>query len=57
MRAEFEHALRATRYAMRLCEQIGADAATTQASYYVTLLLYVGCTADLDLLSDVFGDE
>ena len=57
MRAEFEHGLRATRYAMRLGEILGADAATMQASYYVSLLLYVGCTADLDLLSDAFGDE
>ena len=32
--------------AMRLCDLVGVDPSTRQHTYYLTLLAYVGCSAD-----------
>ena len=42
----WEHGLAATMSAMRLCDLVGVDPSTRQHTYYLTLLAYVGCSAD-----------
>ena len=51
----FEHGLRATLMAMRLAELLEVDRATAAETYYVSLLTYAGCTADLSVEVELFG--
>lgn len=55
MRFPWEHGLHANRIAMRIARVLGLDAETTREAYYVTLLLYVGCTVDADERVHLFG--
>jgi HD-GYP domain-containing protein (c-di-GMP phosphodiesterase class II) len=52
-----EHGLHSTLFAVRLCDRLGIDPATTSQSYYTCLLFYVGCTATAGIARDIFGDE
>lgn len=52
-----EHVLRQTVIAMRLAERAGVDVETREAVYYVSLLAWVGCTADSADLARLFGDD
>jgi response regulator RpfG family c-di-GMP phosphodiesterase/DNA-binding CsgD family transcriptional regulator len=54
---EFEHGLRSTLVAMRLCDRLGVDAETASQTYYACLLMYVGCTADAEVAVELFGDH
>jgi HD-GYP domain-containing protein (c-di-GMP phosphodiesterase class II) len=56
MRLPFEHGLRSTLFAMRLARRLGVDAETAHQTYYGCLLFYVGCTADAEIHSDLFGE-
>jgi HD-GYP domain-containing protein (c-di-GMP phosphodiesterase class II) len=42
---------------MRLAERLGADAATAEQTFYVTLLFHVGCTANIDVAAELFDDD
>lgn len=52
-----EHVLRQTVIATRLAEHAGLDAETSEAVYYVSLLAWVGCTADSADMARLFGDD
>ncbi len=51
----FEHGLGATLVTMRLCRALDADQETLARTYYASLLMYVGCTVDGDVRSEIFG--
>jgi HD-GYP domain-containing protein (c-di-GMP phosphodiesterase class II) len=51
----FEHGLGATLVTMRLCRALDADQETLSRTYYASLLMYVGCTVDGDVRSEIFG--
>jgi len=51
----FEHGLSATLTTMRLCDVLGVDAETAKVTYYVSLLMYSGCTVDAEERSGIFG--
>lgn len=53
----FEHGLTATLTTMRLCEAMGVDTETAQVTYYVSLLMYSGCTVDAEERARIFGDS
>lgn len=53
----FEHGLAATLTTMRLCDVMGVDRATARTTYYVSLLMYSGCTVDADQRVRIFGDS
>jgi HD-GYP domain-containing protein (c-di-GMP phosphodiesterase class II) len=57
MRADFEHSVRSTWLAMRVADRLGLNEAERQQVFYVTPLLYVGCTAELATVVEAFGDE
>ena len=52
-----EHVLRQTRLALALGEAAGFSAEDRAATYYVSLLAWVGCIADSHELAAVFGDD
>lgn len=52
-----EHGLESTLFAMRLCERMGVDADTASDTYYACLLFYVGCTADAEIVAELFPGE
>lgn len=52
-----EHGLRTCLVAMRLSAALGLDAAVCGEVFYVSLLRYLGCTADSHELGRVAGDE
>ncbi len=52
-----ERALRTCLIAIRLGEVAQIDKAALKDAYYVALLRFVGCTADMQALSATFGDE
>lgn len=52
-----KHVVRQTAIAMRLADQAGLDPETREAVYYVSLLAWVGCTADSADLARLFGDD
>lgn len=52
-----ERALRTCLLASRMGEGMGLSASELSAVYYVALLRFVGCTADMEALSAIFGDE
>jgi HD-GYP domain-containing protein (c-di-GMP phosphodiesterase class II) len=57
MRADFGHSLRSTSLAMGVADRLGLSEAERQQVFYVTPLLYVGCTAELNTVVEAFGDE
>ena len=52
-----ERVLRQTVIAMRLAEVAGAGDEVRTATYYTSLLTWVGCAADTSELAGLFGDE
>ena len=52
-----ERVLRQTVIAMRLAEDAGVDPEVGAATYYTSLLTWVGCATDTSELADLFGDE
>lgn len=52
-----ERSLRTCLIAMRLGKMIGAAVQDLQTTFYTALLRFVGCTADMQFLASVFGDE
>ncbi|MEP6759838.1 MAG: HD domain-containing phosphohydrolase [Sporichthyaceae bacterium] len=52
----FEHGLHSTLFAMRLADRLGVDAGTATQTYYGCLLFYVGCTADAEVVADLFTE-
>jgi HD-GYP domain-containing protein (c-di-GMP phosphodiesterase class II) len=52
-----EHVLRQCRIALGLAERLDVDEPARAAVYYVSLLAWVGCTADSYELADQFGDD
>jgi HD-GYP domain-containing protein (c-di-GMP phosphodiesterase class II) len=52
----FEHGLHSTLVAMRLADRLGVDADTATQTYYGCLLFYVGCTADAEIVADLFDE-
>jgi HD-GYP domain-containing protein (c-di-GMP phosphodiesterase class II) len=52
-----EFALQACVVAMRLGEQLALSNDDLRATYYQSLLRYIGCNAETHLLAAVFGDE
>lgn len=52
-----ERVLRQTVIAMRLGTAAGLDDAVRAATYYTSLLTWVGCAADTSDLAELFGDE
>jgi HD-GYP domain-containing protein (c-di-GMP phosphodiesterase class II) len=55
--AEFEHGLRSALCAVRLAERLGLAHETVRETYYASLLLYVGCTADAHEGAEAFGRD
>jgi HD-GYP domain-containing protein (c-di-GMP phosphodiesterase class II) len=55
--ARFEHGLRSALCAVRLARCLGVDDETARATYYASLLLYVGCTADAHTGAEAFGRD
>jgi HD-GYP domain-containing protein (c-di-GMP phosphodiesterase class II) len=51
----WEHGLRATLIAMRLCDLLEVDDETAHQTYYGAMLCYAGCTVDADLGARIFG--
>ena len=54
---ELEHGLQSTIVAMRLCDRLGADRETASQTFYATLLLHIGCTADAEVAAEIFGGD
>ena len=52
-----ERVLRQTVIAMRLAELADIDKGVRAATYYTSLLTWVGCAADTSDLAELFGDE
>lgn len=52
-----EHGLHSTLIAMRLASRLGVDQETAWQTYYGCLLFYVGCTATVEVSSEIFGSE
>jgi HD-GYP domain-containing protein (c-di-GMP phosphodiesterase class II) len=52
-----ERVLRQTVIAMRLAELADAGSEVRSATYYTSLLTWVGCAADTSDLAELFGDE
>ncbi len=52
-----EHVLRQTVIAMRLTDIAGAADDVRAATYYTSLLTWIGCAAETSELAELFGDE
>lgn len=52
-----EHGLRTSLVAMRLSDALGLDSELRQEVFYVTLLRFLGCTADSHLVAEPFGSD
>ena len=52
-----EHAIRSTLVALDIADALGIDADERATTYWVTLLAWIGCTADSFELSRMFGDD
>lgn len=50
----FEHGLQATLMTMRLADLLNVDSETASHTYYVSLLMYAGCTTDVAEHSRIF---
>src|SRR5262249_19717981 len=57
MGVPMERALRQTVIAQRLADAAGFDGAVRTASYYISLLAWVGCATITSEVSELFGDE
>lgn len=53
----FEHGLRAALIAIRIADALGLVERTREDVYYVSLLQYVGCTAEAHVEAEFWGDE
>lgn len=53
----YEHGLRRAVLAVGLAEAVGADAAMVDEAHLVSLLMYIGCTAEASVFAGLFGDE
>jgi HD-GYP domain-containing protein (c-di-GMP phosphodiesterase class II) len=53
----FEHGLRTALIAVRIGDALGLDERTREDIYYVSLLQYVGCTAEAHVEAEFWGDE
>jgi HD-GYP domain-containing protein (c-di-GMP phosphodiesterase class II) len=53
---DLEHGLRSTLFAVRLGERLGVDSRTLSHTYYASMLLHVGCTAEAHQAPEVFPD-
>ena len=53
----FEHGLHATQIAVRLGDRLEVDPKTASETYYACLLSYCGCTADAEILAEIFGGD
>jgi HD-GYP domain-containing protein (c-di-GMP phosphodiesterase class II) len=53
----FEQGLHATRIAVRLGERLEIDSETASEAYYVSLLSWCGCTADAEIVAEIFGGD
>ncbi|MGH8947631.1 MAG: hypothetical protein ACRDXF_02140, partial [Acidimicrobiia bacterium] len=51
----FEHGLHATLVTCRLAEHLAVGPETRAEAFYVSLLMYSGCTTDSDLATGIFG--
>jgi HD-GYP domain-containing protein (c-di-GMP phosphodiesterase class II) len=51
-----EHGLQSTVVAMRLAERMGVDPAAASQTYYGCLLMWVGCTTDAEISSELFAN-
>lgn len=51
----FEHGLQATLVTCRLAERLAVGPETTAEAFYVSLLMYSGCTTDSDIAAGIFG--
>jgi HD-GYP domain-containing protein (c-di-GMP phosphodiesterase class II) len=51
----FEHGLHATLMAMRLADLLDVDRETESQTYYASLLMYSGCTTDVDIAPRIFA--
>ncbi len=51
----FEHGLQATLVTCRLAERLAVGPETTAEAFYVSLLMYSGCTTDSDVNAAIFG--
>src|SRR5512143_730888 len=52
-----ERVLRQTVIAMRLADDAGVGTEVSAATYYTSLLTWVGCATDTSELAELFGDE
>lgn len=52
-----EHVARSCLIAVRLAERMGLDDSDREATYYLALLAWVGCTADSHEIAALFGDD
>ncbi len=52
-----EHAIRATLVALDMADELGVSGEERATTYWVTLLAWVGCTADSFELARLFGDD
>ncbi|HVT42670.1 MAG TPA: HD domain-containing phosphohydrolase [Acidimicrobiales bacterium] len=52
-----ERVLRQTVIAMRLAQRAGCDDSVRSATYYTSLLTWIGCATDTSDLAELFGDE
>ncbi len=52
-----EHVARSCLIAVRLAQRLGLDREDIEASYYLALLAWVGCTADSHETATLFGDD
>lgn len=50
----FEHGLHGTLMAMKLADLLDVDTETASQTYYACLLMYSGCTTDVDISSRLF---
>jgi HD-GYP domain-containing protein (c-di-GMP phosphodiesterase class II) len=53
----FEHGLQGTLLAMRLAEKLEVDDTTASETFYASLLIYSGCTADAEVAAHLFEGE
>ena len=53
----FEHGLHATLVTCRLADMLAVGPETTAEAFYISLLMYSGCTVDTDIAIALFGSE
>ncbi len=53
----FEHGLHATLVTCRLAERLAVGPQTAKEAFYVSLLMYSGCTTDSDIAIGIFGQS